>query len=156
MRSRLLIATLAFMVLIPVLATPCFAASNLGLGKYGLGAGVMFPDIDGVDSNSSFYYLFDYTAQSFIFELNYVDDGDLKAWFIHGDYLYPLSEVFQSEAYLGFGYSYLFGDSDVLDDSNGINVCIGFNLQKNIDVRGRYFFMGGGDHILTAGATIYF
>ena len=144
----------AAIILILSLATPCFALN--GMGEYGLGAGLMMPDIEDIDTNNSIYYLFDYTAQDFSFELNYVDDGDMQAWLIHSDYLYPLTEIFQSEAYLGFGYSYLFANSDVLDDANGINICIGFNLQKNIDVRGRYFFLGSGDHILTAGATMYF
>jgi hypothetical protein len=150
---RILIAVLVIPVFF-VFVTPCFAYNVLG--DYGLGAGVMFPEIEGIDTDNSIYYLFDYQQMDFLFEVNYVNDGDMDAWLIHGDYLYGLTGVLQSEAYIGMGYSFMFADSDVLDDESGFNLCLGFNLQKNIDVRGRYLFIGGGDHILTAGATIYF
>jgi len=155
MRTSAIILTMLVLPMVLALATPCYAALG-GLGDYGLGAGVMFPDIEGIDTNNSIYYLFDVTSMDFLLEVNYVDDGDMNAWLIHGDYKYALTGIMATEAYLGFGYTYLFSDTDALKDANGINLCLGLDVQENIDVRGRYLFLGGGDHILTAGATIYF
>ncbi len=142
---------------------PCFAQGGFGMpgmggagGTTGLGAGIMFPNIDGVENDSTMYYLFDYKSFNYSFEVNYFDDDEMSGWMLHGDYLYPLSEGLGSEAYLGFGYSYIFGDSDGLDDENGFNIALGLSVMDNIDVRGRYLFLGGGDSIITAGASYYF
>ena len=154
MKSPKFIILLFVLMVFMASASPCFAYG--GVGEYGLGAGVMMPDIEAIDANNAIYYLFDFTSMDFLFEVNFVNESPMDAWLIHGDYKYPLSGLMGTEAYLGFGYSYLFADSDELDDDSGINLCIGLNLQKNIDIRGRYLFLGGGDHIFTAGATMYF
>jgi len=161
-RNALLLILLACLVFLCSTA-PCFAQGGFGIpglgaggGTTGLGAGMMFPNIEGTDSDSTFYYLFDYKSYSYSFEVNYFDDTELSGWMLHGDYLYPLSEGIGSEAYLGFGYSYIFGSSDGLDDENGFNIALGLNVMDNIDVRGRYLFLGGGDSIITAGASYYF
>jgi hypothetical protein len=132
MMLRMTVISLAAIMLLSLTALPGFAFGGVDVGSAGLGAGFMFPDI------------------------NYYHDSDFDGWMLHGDYLYPLSQVLNSEAYVGLGYSYVFGNSDYLGDENGINICLGFNLQKNIDIRGRYLFLGGGDRILSAGATMYF
>ena len=161
-RNALLLILLACLVFLCSTA-PCFALGGFGMpgmgtgiGTTGLGAGIMFPDIDGVENDSTMYYLFDYKSYCYSFEVNYFDDDDLNGWMLHGDYLYPLSEGLGSEAYLGFGYSYIFGSSGGLDDENGFNIALGLSVMDNIDVRGRYLFLGSGDSIITAGASYYF
>ncbi len=153
---KMLVISLAAIMLLSSTAFPGFAFGGADMGSAGLGAGFMFPDIDGVDTDNSLYYAFDYRTLNYLMEINYFNDADFDGWMLHGDYLYPLSEVMNSEAYAGLGYSYVFGNSDYLGDENGLNICLGFNLQKNIDIRGRYLFLSGGDRILSAGATMYF
>ena len=154
MKASAILLVMLFLPAMFALAAPCYAANPIG--NYGVGVGVMFPDIEGVDADSAIYYLFDVTSMDFLLEVDYVDSGDMTGWIMNGDYKYPLTGVMSTEAYLGFGYTYLFSETDALKDSNGINLCLGLDVQKNIDVRARYLFLGGGDHILMAGATIYF
>jgi hypothetical protein len=154
MIRRCLILPFLALLLFFAASVPGFAADQLG--HYGLGAGMMFPDISDANTDNSLYYLFDYNTMDYLLETDYVSKDDLKAWLIHADYLYPLTGIMQSEAYVGFGYSYLFSSSDNLNDDNGINLCVGLNLQEKIDACARYLFLGGGDHILTVGATYYF
>ena len=145
------------------IAAPCFAfggfglpTGGAGLGTTGLGAGVMFPDIEGVENDNSLYYILDFKSMGYIFEINYFNDADMDGWMIHGDYLYPLGDTIASEAYIGMGYSYIFGNSEYLGDENGFNFCLGLSMMDNLDVRGRYLILGGGDAIFSAGATFYF
>lgn len=161
-RNALLLILLAGLIFF-CSSAPCFAFGDFGMpgmgtgiGASGLGAGIMFPDIDGVENDNIIYYLFDYKTYNYSFEVNYFDDDEMGGWMLHGTYLYPLSEGLGSEAYMGFGYSYLFGSSDGLDDENGFNIALGLTVMDNIDVRGRYLFLGGGDSIITAGASYYF
>jgi hypothetical protein len=154
MKRKLALMPLAVLVVL-IYAAPCFAIAP-SIGTTGLGAGVLFPDIEGLENDNSIYYILDYKTMNYLFEIDYFNDAEMDGWMMHGDYLYPLTGALESEAYLGFGYSYLFGNSDVLDDENGFNIALGLSLQNNLDVRGRYLFLGGGDHIFTAGATMSF
>jgi hypothetical protein len=159
MIRKIALILIATVLLLGFTLTPCYALLGGGganVGQTGLGAGFMFPDIDGLENDNSLYYLFDYKMMNYLMEINYFNDSDLDGWMIHADYTYPITGVMDSSAYVGLGYSYIFGNSDVLEDENGLNICLGFTLQKNIDIRGRYLFLGGGDHILSAGATMYF
>lgn len=156
MMHRIVVTALSAITLLSFTAIPCFAYAGVDAGSTGLGAGFMFPDIEGLENDNSLYYIFDYRTLNYLMEINYFNDSDLDGWMLHGDYLYPLTEILNSEAYVGLGYTYMFGNSDVLEDENGLNICLGFNLQEKADIRGRYLFLGGGDHILSVGATMYF
>ena len=165
MKKSTIILVMFALPMVFAFATPCFASAGLpglgglaglGGGAYSLGAGFMFPDVKDVSKDSALYYSLDMTASDFLVEVDYVNSGDLQAWLMNGDYKYPLTGLLSSEAYLGFGYTYLVSDNDALKNSNGINVCVGLNVVKKIDVHGRYLFLGGGDHILMAGATLSF
>jgi hypothetical protein len=154
----LLLAGLIFLTM----AAPCFAFGGFGmpsggggLGTTGLGAGIMFPDIEGVENDNTLFYSLDFKSMGYVFEVDYFNDADMDGWMLHGDYLYPLGEALASEAYIGIGYSYIFGNSDYLGDENGFNLCLGVSLMDNLDIRGRYLILGGGDAIIQAGATLY-
>jgi len=125
---------------------------GLGLGWAGLDDNV--EDIaEGGDGGSGggFLALVQYRGEAWEVEFDYIF-GDDSAWVLSGDYIFNFDRDLNdpySGAYAGIGYSYISVDSgdgsttedeDDDDTDSGINVMLGFDVDQNWGVEGRYIF----------------
>lgn len=138
-----LAALLAGALLFP---TSAMAQSGEEIVNGGFGIGLGWASIE--DGDSDILALVQYRGAAWEVEFNYIF-GDSDAWALHGNYIWNFDRDMNqpdSGVYAGVGYTYVDAKSSGStgggsSSDNGINVLLGFDVDRNWALEGRYVFM---------------
>ena len=168
MRKQLVLTLAALLgsaILFPAVAQAASYDNNTTPNQ-GFGLGLGYGDVQGSGSNKNsngLLALARYRGEAWLVDFDYLFNSGDHVWTLNGDYVFNFdrsgSNSPDSGGYAGIGYTYVnasnnggsTGGSNDNTDS-GVNVMLGYDIDKNWGIEGRYTFLG--DDLIT-GEVIY-
>lgn len=152
MRKHLPLSLAALVAGAFLFPSAAFAQSGepIANGGFGLGLGWAEPE----EGEGDILALVQYRGEAWEVEFDYIF-GDSDAWVVSGNYIFNFDRDLNDPyagMYAGIGYSYISfdggegntaqqsteGDGD--DNDSGVNVLLGYDVDQNWGVEGRYVF----------------